>query len=173
MKFFTKPILRYCYRYIALFVFIGLPLCLSGYTDFSSGEDTWIYTVFCLFIAVFGAVLIHFAFWEKFFAVLTIANNHVYWKCPLRKQRTISISQCMEIGVYIENTSNGISSKQIYFSDHPDPLADIGTNGVMKVNDHLIKFWYSDELCNYILSNVPEEKTNALRIYQQAQKQKF
>lgn len=171
MKFFTKPILRYCYRYIFLFLFVGLPLCLSGYTDFLSGEDTWVYTVFCLFIAVCGAILIHFAFWEKFFAVLTITDNHIYWKCPFRKQRTLSFMQCMEIGVYIENASNGIPSKQIYFSDHPNPLADMKNNGAMKISEHLVKFWYSDELCSYILSNLPEEKTNPLRIYRQKQKQ--
>ena len=166
MKFHTKPILC-IYRYIFILVFVGLPLCLSGYTDFLVDEDIWMYTVFCLFLAICGSVLINAVFWEKFFAVLTITAEEIRWTCPLRRQRVISISQCEEIGVYIENANNGIPSKQIYFSDSPN--ASIGSNGVMKVSNHLIKFWYSDELCNYILKTFPEEKTFALCTYHQQQ----
>ena len=167
MKFYTKPLIRFCYRYVALFLFIVFPLCLSGYTEFMYGDGVWIYKVFCLFLAVCGSILVNYAFWEKFFAVLIITNDRICWKCPFRHARMILVSDCAEIGVYIENANNGIPSKHIYFSDHKNPWEGIGKNGVVKASHHLIKFWYSDELCSYIIKSLPDEKTTLLRAYRQ------
>ena len=162
MKFYTKPIVRYCYRYIFLLLFIVLPVYLSSCTEFLTDEDTWIYTTFCLVLAVCGILLVHFVFWEKFFAILIISEDQICWKCPFRKQRIIPIVQCVEIGVYIENEGHGIPSKQIYFSDYPNPCSDASRYCEAKKSGHLVSFWYSEDLCNYLFSIFPPDKTSQL-----------
>lgn len=162
MKFYPPSILRYFYRYLFVFLLTGLPLCLAVYV-FTAVEEGWIISVLCIFIAFGGAILLHVGFWEKLFGTLTLSENEILWKCPLRRTRTIPVSLCVEIGAYLENKGNGIPSEQIYFCDHSDP--QICKNGSMKASKHLIKFWYYDALCCYILSTYEGHKTVRLVNY--------
>lgn len=122
-------------------------------------------------MAIIDFVIIQVCFWEKFFAVLTVTEDEIRWKCPLRKTRIIPVSKCAEIGAYVENADNGIPTEQIYICDYANPQQHMGKNGVMKGSAHLIKFWYTSELCNYLLQTMPDTKTHSLAAYKAQRKE--
>ena len=103
MTFYTLSALK-IYRYPALFVFIGLPMCLASpsVAEFIKSEDRIIYTAFCFLLTLCGIWVVHIAFWEKCFAVLTLTDDEIRWTCPLRKTKVIPVAQCKEIGAYLE-----------------------------------------------------------------------
>ena len=172
MKFYTNPALRYFYRYACILVFVGLPLWMSSPACWHAvvEEDRMGYIILCWMIALCGAILIHVGMWEKFFAVLIVTEDEISWKCPLRKTKVIAVSKCVEIGAYIENANNGIPTEQIYFCDYADPQKNMGKNGVMKSSEHLIKFWYTYQLCEYLIKTLPEDKTSCLVAYKKQRK---
>ena len=168
MKFKPPKIIRFCYRYVLIGVLIVLPLLMSIDTIISSKNVNgapFIFCIVCIMLSVIGGVFIHIGFWEKFFAVLVFTEKEIHWKCIFRKTRILPLSNCVEIGAFLENANNGIPSEQIYFSDHRHPQLRIGKNGIMKSSKHLIKFWYSEELCRFLLKNISSEKTNCLSAY--------
>lgn len=172
MTFYTLRALKF-YRYPVLLVFIGLPvyLALPSSAEFIKYEDRIFYTTLCLFLAVCGALIVHIAFWEKFFAVLTLTEDEIRWSCPFRRTKVISVHECKEIGAYLENASSGIPCEQIYFSIFPSPQKK-DTHGTIKVSKGIIKFWYTPELCNYLLENHSNNIENLI-VYQQQRNKKY
>lgn len=172
MKFYLPPIIRFCYRYVLIFILVILPLGLAihSFWHWSEIDDIVFHFAIGCLLALTGATLIHIGFWEKCFSVLILTDEVILWRCPLRKSRMILLADCVEIGAYTENANNGIPSAQIYFSDHKYPQRDMGKNGVMKASEHLIKFWYSEELYNYLVKNYPSEKTSCLISYRRQRK---
>lgn len=81
------------------------------------------------------------------------------------KVKKLSLANCIEIGAYIENEQKGIPSEQIYFSDYASPIRKMDKNGVIKSSQHLIKFPYSDELCDYIIKKYPNSLTGSLSTF--------
>lgn len=172
MKFYPPKIVRYFYRYALLFLLIILPLFLGIDAVISYRREGVIDLFICSSLAAIGGILLHIGFWEKFFAVLILTDTEICWKCPFRKTRVILLADCVEIGAYLENANSGIPSEQIYFSDQIYPQKNTSQNGVIKSSQHLIKFWYNDELCHYIIQNYPSKLSNCLNGYRR-QRKKF
>lgn len=173
MKFYPPKIIRFCYRYILLFILCILPLLLACEISKISPTiegSTLVLLIVCLALTLIGGLLIHFAFWEKFFAVLILTETEIRWICPFRKTRIILVTDCTEIGAYLENSNSGIPSEQIYFSDYRYPKQNMGKKGIMKPSQHLIKFWYTDQLCNYIIRNYCSKLTGSLSAYRRQRK---
>ena len=168
MKFYPPKIIRFCYRYVLLFILCILPLLLavevSKFSPTIEGS-TLVLLIICLALSLIGGLLIHLSFWEKFFSVLILTETEIRWKCPFRKTRIILLSDCVEIGAYLENSNNGIPLEQIYFSDHRFPKQNMNKKGIMKPSQHLIKFWYTDHLCNYIICSYSGKLTGCLSVY--------
>lgn len=160
MKFYTLPVLRYCYRYLIIAVLVGLPLFLS-FSDIHDTEDM----LLGFAIALIGWIMIQIAFWEKCFAVLTLTENEIRWTCPLRRTKVISTTECKEMGAYLENATSGIPCEQTYFSIYPSPQKK-DKNGNIKATKGIIKFWYSIELYNYLIKNYPHINKDNLISYQ-------
>lgn len=168
MKFYPPKIIRFYYRYLMLLLLIGLPIILaigSFHIKWTKPNDQYFGFTIGIFLAVVGALLINVGFWEKFFAVLRISDTTILWKCPFRKTRILPISDCVEIGAYLENKNNGIPSEQIYFSKYPYPQKNMDKHGIMKPSQDLIKFWYSDELYRFLIGNMSSKQTSCLRAY--------
>lgn len=168
MKFKPPKIIRFCYRYVLIVILIVLPLVMAIDTIISSQDlygEPFCFCIICIMLSIIGGILIHIGFWEKFFAVLILTEQEIRWKCIFRRARVMNLSDCVEIGAYLENASKGITSTQIYFSDHTYPQKHMGKNGAMKASQHLIKYWYSEELCNYLIKNYPSKKTGCLSAY--------
>lgn len=175
MKFSAPKIVRFVYRYILMIILILIPswiawdaLVSDRYIGGTGGLAVFI---FGITMTLGGCVVIHLWFWEKFFAVLVLTDSEIRWICPLRKKRIIHLDNCVEIGAYTENVNNGIPSVQIYFSDHRFPQKNMSKNGVMKVSQHLIKFWYTKELSDFIMHNYPGNLTSCLNAYRRKIKQ--
>lgn len=169
MKFYPPKIVRYVYRYILIFIMVLIPLWIAldalvsdRYIGGTGGLSVFI---FGITMALSGCVVIQLWFWEKFFAVLILTDSEIRWKCPLRKNRILRLDNCIEIGAYTENANNGIPSVQIYFSDHRFPQKNMSKKGVMKPSQHLIKFWYTDQLSEFVLRNYPSNLTGCLNAY--------
>ena len=118
-----------------------------------------------LILLVFGSILIHFVFWEKFFATLEIRENIIIWKCPFRKTRSIPLDDCRVIGACREHVRNGIPSECIYISDIVLPTMATDLPGALKRSRHIIKYAYSDRLCDYLIQKVPDKRTRTLSAY--------
>lgn len=169
-KFYPNFWVRFFSGYSIVFILVVLPVLLGVGM---AAQGSVIYAVFpWVGIAVPGCILIHIGFWEKCFAHLELSERQIHWKCPFRKDRVISADACVEIGAYMENEENGIPTEQIYFSDHPNPKQSIGKNGVIKASKHLIKFWYSDELCEYLIKTYSGRQTGCLLAYRQRRKRR-
>ena len=121
-------------------------------------------------MSLVGFAVIQYGFWEKCFSHLELSEREIRWKCPLRRDRVIPASRCVEIGAYVENEGNGVPSEQIYFSDHPNPKGNMGKNGVIKASKHLIKFFYDEQLCKYLLKTYSGKQTSCLSAYRQRRK---
>lgn len=169
MKFYSPKIVRYVYRYTLMIILIMIPLWIAWdalvsdrYIDGTGGLFVFI---FGIAMAFGGCVVIHLWFWEMFFAVLILTDSEIIWKCPLRKDRIMHLCNCVEIGAYTENANTGIPSVKIYFSDHKFPQKNMSDTGVMKPSQHLIKFWYTKELSDYIMHHYPRNLTGCLNAY--------
>ena len=134
-------------------------------------EDQLTCFLFGTVLLIFGSILIHFAFWEKFFAILEIAENCVTWRCPFRKKQSMSLTDCVVIGACREHTKKGIPSECIYFTDNAMPMIDTELPSSLKRSRHLIKYAYSDKLCDYLIQNVPDKRTRILGTYRWRRKQ--
>lgn len=162
MTVFKPPaIIRFYYRYATMVILIVIPAMMVIQTIFATFEMNgvpFLFAMLTMTLAVAGPILLHVVFWEKFFATLTFTNREIIWKCPFRKTKVMDLEICVEIGAYLENADNGILAPQIYFSDHPYPQRNMNKYGVMKSSQHLIKFWYSEELCRFLLENYSSKK---------------
>ena len=170
MKFYPPNIVRFFYRYALIFVLILLPLFLGVDAILSYRREGLFDLSICTLLAIFGGMLIHVSFWEKFFGIIILSNTEIRWKCPFRRTRVILLHNCTEIGAYLENENSGFPSEQIYFSDHAYPKQHMTKNGIMKSSQHLIKFWYSEELCTFIIHNYSSKLTSCLSGYRRQRK---
>lgn len=169
MKFWPKPIIRYCYRYFFVVLFILFPVYIMFGMTFNGSmvreEDRLAFFLMGLALFVLGALLMHFVFWESFFATLEITQDRVIWRCPLRKPQSMSLDDCVVIGACREHVNNGIPSECIYISDKEIAVMDSNLRGSMKRSPHLIKYAYSDRLCDYLIRKVPDKRTSSLSAY--------
>ena len=169
MKFHPAPIIRYCCRYFFVALYILFPIYIMFGLTFNSAmtkeEDQAGWFLLGLILFLFGSLLIHFAFWEKFFATLEITDDRVIWKCPFRKTQSIPLDKCVVIGACREHVKNGIPTECIYFSATVIPTIDTDLRGSLKRSRHLIKYAYSDRLCDYLLQKLPDKRTRSLGSY--------
>ena len=176
MKFHPVPIIRYCYRYFFIALFILFPLYIMFGMTFNSAltkeEDQLLCFLFGAVLLVFGSLLMHFGFWEKFFATLEIAEGRVTWRCPFRKKQSMLLADCVVIGACREHMKKGIPSECIYISDTAMPMIDTDLPGALKRSRHLIKYAYSDKLCDYLIQKVPDKRTRILGAYRWRRKNK-
>ena len=169
MKIRPVPIIRYCYRWFFIALFILFPIYIMFGLTFNSAltkeEDQRLCFLFGAVLLIFGTLLIHFEFWEKFFATLEITKDRIIWRCLFRKTKSMLLADCVAIGACREHTKKGIPSECIYISDAPIPAVDTDLPGTLKPSLHLIKYAYSDQLCDYLIQKVPDKRTRNLGAY--------
>lgn len=167
MVFYTKPTLRFM-RYYILFLFIGLPLGLTLLAldrTIVQRSDVLLHVFVCLGLTFVGVILINVAFWEKCFATLHISDTVIRWKCPFRKTICLNCTECNYIGVQTEESHNGLSYPFVYLSVTAYPNKYIGKINRIRCTKSFIKFWYSEDLCAYLISRFPTNMTGELLSY--------
>ena len=109
MKFHPIPIIRHYYRYLIVGLFILFPAYNFLVAVFFPAiapikEDDrldWILITAALLVG--AALMVHIAFWEKFFATLEITDREIIWRCPFRKTHRMYLDDCVAIGACKEN----------------------------------------------------------------------
>lgn len=179
MKFSQPPMIRFYVKYVSLIICVALPVCLLSIYIYSWIVGAWQLTVSVLAITILFAamvgVLLFAEFvlvWEKHWGTLHVTEDAFIWKCPFRRKRVIPISKCAEIGVYTENKDNGIPKDKLYFSDYVYPQKNMNKQGEMKPSEHLIIFWYSDQLADYLTETFPGQLTSKVLAYKIHSKRK-
>lgn len=169
MKFYPTPIIRHCYRYFLVALFIMFPIYIMFGMTFNRAmvgeEDRLGFFLLGLVLLIVGSVLIHIGFWEKFFSTLEITEDRVIWRCPFRKKQSMLLDDCVVIGACREHVNNGIPSECIYISDTKMPMIATDLRGSLKRSPHLIKYAYSDKLCDYLICKIPDKRTRTLGAY--------
>lgn len=168
MKFHPTPAIRYCYRYLFVALYILFPIYIMFGLAFNSAmtkeEDRFGWFLLGGILLIMGSILMHFAFWEKFFATLEITDDWVIWRCPLRKTQRMLLDNCV-VGACREHVKKGIPSECIYFCDAAMPMMDTDLHGALKRSRHLIKYSYSNKLCDYLCQKMPDKRTRTLGAY--------
>ncbi len=174
MTFYPPKIIRFCYRYLLIGVLVVLPIvCLILALDekFTKPEDILYPIISCSLLAIFNFAVIQISFWEKMFSRITIKDDRVEWKCPLRKNRILPMEECVEIGAFLEHENKGIPTEEIYFSNQKNlDLPNI--RRVMHKNRKIIVFWYSEELYRYIRQTADSQVTSRLVAYRTQKRRK-
>lgn len=110
-----------------------------------------------------------FVFWrellEKLFAKIKIVDDTIIWKCIFRRKHTMRIQDCRFIGVELENSFNQLDYPYIYFTKVRYPKEYEHKINELKNTDDFIKFWYTEELAEYLLTHFPKERTGSLQSY--------
>ena len=116
-------------------------------------------------MVLFGGFIMHIGFLEKCFATLKVTNKLIEWKCPFRRSQRINAAECRYFGVQLEDSHNGLDYAFIYISKGPYPQEYDHKIDKMKCSEDFIKFWYSDELCDYLIEQFPANRTGPLQYY--------
>lgn len=179
MKFSQPPMIRFYVKYVSLILCVVLPVWLLSFYTYSWISGAWQINVSVIALAVFFAILAGFMlfaefvlFWEKHWGTLHVTEDAFIWKCPFRRKRVIPISKCAEIGVYTENEGNGIPMDRLYISDHVYPQKNMNKRNEMKASSHLIIFWYTDGLADYLIDRFPGPLTSRVLAYKIRSKRK-
>lgn len=167
MWFYPPKIIRYVYRYLLVGILIILPIYLMIVTldeRFTSADEILYPVISCSFLSVVGIVIVQIGFWEKMFSRLFVSEQEIRWECPLRPTRRVLLSECVEIGGFLEHAEKGIPVEEVYFTC----TKGIDLSNIRKTMRHdrkIIVFWYSEELYRYIKQTVDSKKTSRLVTY--------
>ena len=174
MKFYTKPVLRFYIRWVCIGILVILPLYMAFavWELAAEAKDGWILSAVCLLLAVCGIVLVSYAFWEKFFATLWITEDVIEWRCPFRKTRRIRLSECRFTGVEVEESYNGLPYPFIWFSVSPYPVEFRNKINKVQNSDTFIKFWYTEQLAQYLIDHFPGKLSGPVLAYRICRKRK-
>ena len=169
MKFYTLPAIRYWARYGIIFILFGGPAIMFIPYLFGGQalrpEDVPIFSALCLILFSAGGFIMNIGFLEKCFASLTVTSQTIEWKCPFRRTCKIPTLECRYFGVQLEDSHNGLDYAFIYISKDPYPKEYEHRINKLKCSDGFIKFWYSDELCDYLVEKFPHNRTGPLQYY--------
>lgn len=173
MKFYPRPMIRYCIRYVALLLFVVSPfiILINAFLDVPSEHRIYVLSVVS-FLCAGSWVLFYFALLEKLFATIKITNDMICWKCPLKKSYNIPISECIYSGVELEDSHNGLPYPFVFVSCYSYPLEYKSKINKLKCNDVFIKYWYSEQLCKYLEKSLPKGTSGALTAYRLRKKHK-
>lgn len=112
------------------------------------------------------SIVTHFtSLHEKLFAKIKITNDKIIWRCILKKKHTMAIQDCRFISVELEDSFNKLDYPFIYFTTSWYPKEYAHKINKLKNTDQFIKFWYTEELAEYLITHLPKEKTGGLQYY--------
>lgn len=167
MAFYTKPIIRYLCRYYLIILFCGLPITFC-WLFYQIWLQDGLQFIFLLIIPITWLCLWCLnQFWEKCFSKLLIKNDRIIWRCIFRRSHTLLLTESRWIGVELEDSFNGLDYPFIYFSKEPYPAEFQHKINKLKCSDSFIKFWYSEQLVNYLETHVSANRVGALIAYRE------
>ena len=132
--------------------------------------------LFVIFLAAFGiimglfSILLYIFFWlPKTFSLLTVSSQKIVWRCPFYRTVKMSVADCEYVSVEDMADHNrampvirGDEIVYIYISNKPFPDKYKHKADIVRRKKGTITFAYSDELCQELISILPEDKTKHL-----------
>lgn len=182
MTFHTKKEIRYFARPFLMILTMSMTIVtvftiycafrretftvLNIYVD---NEDGGLQMAIAAMMSTAFLVLWFSVFWrellEKLFAKIKIRDDAIIWKCVFRRKHTMRVQDCRFIGVELENSFNQLDYPYIYFAKVRYPKEYEHKINELKNTDDFIKFWYTEELAEYLLTHFPKERTGSLQSY--------
>lgn len=170
---FRAPLLMQFIGAVATLVFVGFPAYLVLDPHHLQAPGVYLLSIIGLILLVFDGALFYFAFWEKWYSSLRFTDNSIILSCPLKRTLVLTVDECRFFGVQLEESYNGLPYPFIYISKHPYPRELEGKINKIRCSNEFVKFWYSDDLCNYLIAKFPNNRTGPLQYYQyQSQRNK-
>ena len=163
MKFHPTPIIRYCYRYFLVALFILFPIYIMFGMTFNHAmvgeEDRVGFFLLGLVLLIVGSVLIHVGFWEKFFSTLEITEDRVIWRCPFRKKQSMLLDDCVVIGACREHV-NTVSLYDPVYYDAGDTIYVMDQIGDCNSDVN----WIDEILLKKSINELPEREKRILSL---------
>lgn len=176
MTFRTKTSIRFFARPFFMFLTIAGFFITSGTIYYAFKEydaEMTVAAIVDIALLVFGVSVFWRELLEKLFAKIKIADDTIIWKCIFRRKHIMRIQDCRFIGVELENSFNQLDYPYIYFTKIRYPKEYEHKINELKNTDDFIKFWYTEELAEYLLTHFPKERTGSLQYYRFSQEMKY
>ena len=133
------------------------------------GIDGLIASMFAVIISILG-ILMYVLFWlPKTFSLLTVYSKKLVWRCPFYRTVKLKIEDCEYVTIEDMADHNrampvirGDEIAYIYLSNKPFPDKYKHKADIVRRKKGTITFAYSDELCQELISILPEDKTKYL-----------
>ena len=180
-KFYTKPEIMF-FAMPGWIILTLLPLFAIWYelatTDYCmlliSDKKEFFYAILLdlMMLSFFvGMIVITFkgGMLEKYFAVIYISGDTVIWKCIFRKTRRLPLAEC-RIGVQMEDSFQGEAYPHLYFTNAPYPEKYFNKINKMKCSDTFIKFWYREEIADYLIDILPVDQAHTVKAFRNGYK---
>ncbi len=158
MKFKPPAFLRVI-RYVIIGIAVVFPPAfILRFWNTTAPENRGILILECVGVFVLFALMFWFGLVRRMFSSLQITADEICLQRPFKKKWVMATKDCAEVGSYFEIGFRGGTRQTIYFSDHKDVLKEIENSGHKSTN-HLIKFYYTEELRQYIVRELPNMNT--------------
>ena len=125
--------------------------------------------IFCVAISIFGMLHYVLNILPKTFSLISISSEKIIWRCPFYRTVKMTISDCQYVSIEDMADHNrampvirGDEIAYIYISNYPFPDKYKHKADIVRRKKGTITFAYSDELCQELISILPEDKTKHL-----------
>ena len=122
--------------------------------------------LFGVSMGVFSVILYIGFLLPKSFSLLSVSSKKIVWLCPFYRRVAMRIEDCKYVGVEDMAYHNrampvirGDEIAYIYLSNKPFPEKYKHKADAIRRKKGIITFAYSDELCQELISILPQDKT--------------
>lgn len=133
------------------------------------GLDGLLAGIFCVVMSILGMLLYVLFLLPKSFSLLSVSSEKIIWRCPFYRSVKVKIEDCEYVSIEDMADHNrampvirGDEIAYIYLSNKPFPDKYKHKADIVRRKKGTITFAYSDELCQELISILPENKTKHL-----------
>ena len=133
------------------------------------GLDGLLAGIFCVVMSILGMLLYVLFLLPKSFSLLSVSSEKIIWRCPFYRSVKVKIEDCEYVSIEDMADHNrampvrrGDEIAYIYLSNKPFPDKYKHKADIVRRKKGTITFAYSDELCQELISILPEDKTKHL-----------
>lgn len=149
-------------------MFVLMMVAIIFYSD-ELGFGGLLAGIFCIIISILGMLHYVLNMLPKTFSLISISSHKIVWRCPFYRTVEMSVVDCEYVSIEDMADHNrampvirGDEIAYIYLSNKPFPDKYKHKADIVRRKKGTITFAYSDELCQELISILPEDKTKHL-----------
>ena len=130
---------------------------------------TILVAIFCVAMSIFSMLFYVLYLLPKTFSLVTLSSKKIIWRCPFYRTVKLKVEDCEYVTIEDMADHNrampvirGDEIAYIYLSNKPFPDKYKHKADIVRRKKGTITFAYSDELCQELISILPEDKTKYL-----------